>query len=103
MAVWYHLPFTASATSPRTTNMNPTAISSNRIDRNAEAVTTELAMLVVILVTLAAGQILATVANWPRTASSTMKKMPTKSISKPTAMMLPSPAAWNENVAGASS
>ena len=83
--------------------MNPTAISNSRMDRNADAVTTLLAMLVVIFVTFADGQIEATVANWPKTASKTMKKMPTNSISSPTAMMLPSPAAWNEKVAGASS
>jgi hypothetical protein len=75
--------------------MKPTAIKSNRIDRKAEAVTTELAMFVVIFVTLAAGQIEPTVANWPRTASKTMKKMPTKSISNPTAMIEPSPAAFS--------
>src|SRR6266700_5769382 len=47
--------------SPTTTKRNPTSISSTSMARNDAPVTMLLAMLVVILVTLAAGQMEATV------------------------------------------
>lgn len=81
----------AEATSPKTTNTIPTSISKTTIDRKAEPVTTELAMLVVILVTFADGKIAARLANAPKTASMTTEKMPAMSSPSPVVMISLSP------------
>ena len=85
---------TTLATKPITTKTKPTSISRMSMVRNAAPATTELAMLVVILVTLAAGQIAEMPAKAPKTASTTMEKMPANRNPSPAVRVSASPALW---------
>lgn len=69
------------------------------MDRNAAPVTTALAMFVVILVTLAAGQIAVKLLNAPMTAKMTMLKIPAIKRPRPVVIMSASPAKWNRVLA----
>src|SRR5579864_1889622 len=86
------MPLAVAATSPSTTKTKPTSINRTRIDRKAAPVTTALAMLVVILVTLAVGQMADKLLKAPRTASMMMLKIPAINSPRPEVMMSASPA-----------
>ena len=79
--------------SPTTTNRKPTSISSTSMLRKDAPVTMLLAMLVVILVTFAEGQMDATVENPPSTANMTIAKMPKNRNPSPMVRMSASPMA----------